>query len=190
MHSAKASTETSLHVTTGLVGHTWTDALLQAVAAAAHDDVSLRESLPLGWGREAVDIDALVAMFRQKVERLTAYIQAAPPPFEQLATDLRSNYASLSRGMLKRTVEATLLSPSTVVKVPEGSPWDLHQDGDACFVRAGTRELQLPARVLPILEFLNQHSKGRVSDLPKTIDEAGKLVLVRRLITEGLLECA
>jgi hypothetical protein len=189
MHSAKANEETSLHITTGMVGHTWADVLLQVVSDAVLQHRELRESLPLGWARENSHAD-MATLFKERVGILQRHLASSAPALDELAGEMTNNYASLSRGVLKRAVEATMLSPTTVVRVKSGSPWNLRQDGEACFVRAGTRQLQLPARVLPILQFLAQHPTGTVSELPKTIDEPGRLVLVRRLITEGLLECA
>ncbi len=189
IHSAKSSSETSLHITTGLMGSKWTDLILQAVAAAATEEKSLRESLPLGWARDDNTVD-LDAMYRERIATLFARIKAAPPPFAELTDELKEHYGSLSSGLLKRSVDATAISPSTVVRLPAGTGWELHNDDEACYIRAGAKELRLPARALPILQSFKHHGTARIADLPGAIDDAGKLVLVRRLITEGLLECA
>ena len=50
------------------------------------------------------------------------------------------------------------------------------------------RELRFPERLAPELEFLvTTESSFAASDLPGALDEAGRLVLLRRLVREGFL---
>jgi hypothetical protein len=189
IHSARSTDQESLHITVGMMGPNWTELLLQAVGIAATTDRSLRQSLPLGWAREDSGID-LMALYQERIATLGQLLASLPPPFEDVAADLTGNYSSLNGGLLKRALDAMAVSRSTLLRVrPEGG-WELHTDDHACYLRSGSRELKLPARVLPILQSFAREGTSRISDLPDAVDEAGKLVLVRRLITEGLLECA
>jgi len=189
IHSAKSTDQQSLHITTGMMGPNWAELLVQAVSNAAAADRSLRESLPLGWARDDSSAD-LMALYRERIAALAAKLTTVPPPFEDLADGLTGNYGALNGGLLKRTIEATTLSRSSVVRARPESPWELRHDAESCYLRAGARELRLPARVLPILQLFKRREQARVADLPDAVDDAGKLVLVRRLIKEGLLECA
>ncbi len=58
---------------------------------------------------------------------------------------------------------------------------------DEISVLLGDRELRLPRRVEPALTMLVTGEAVVVTDLPG-LDGAGRIVLVRRLIREGLLE--
>jgi hypothetical protein len=50
------------------------------------------------------------------------------------------------------------------------------------------KTLRFPERLAPELEFLVSTNKPfRAADLPSSLDEAGRLVLVRRLVREGFL---
>jgi hypothetical protein len=50
------------------------------------------------------------------------------------------------------------------------------------------RELSFPERLAAELEFLvTTEAPFRATDLPGSLDEAGRLVLVRRLVREGFL---
>ena len=50
------------------------------------------------------------------------------------------------------------------------------------------RDLRFPERVAAELEFLvTTDGPFRAADLPGALDEAGRLVLVRRLVREGFL---
>ena len=64
---------------------------------------------------------------------------------------------------------------------------DLSVDDEARLSFEG-RELSLPAFVAADLEFLLDIDEPfRASDLPGPLDDEGRLVLVRRLVREGLL---
>ena len=57
----------------------------------------------------------------------------------------------------------------------------------------GDRELRMPARVEPAMRFVAEQVPGGDSfgaaDVPG-LDDGGRVVLVRRLVREGLLELA
>jgi hypothetical protein len=55
-------------------------------------------------------------------------------------------------------------------------------------VLLGDRELIMPAWLEPALRAILGHDRLRVSELAPFLDRSGRLVLVRRLIVEGLLE--
>jgi hypothetical protein len=48
----------------------------------------------------------------------------------------------------------------------------------------------MPAAVLPALRFLEEHTRCAVSELPDCMDDESKLVLVRRLLAEGIVDSA
>ena len=60
--------------------------------------------------------------------------------------------------------------------------------GDEATLSFEGRELSLPAFVAADLEFLLEIDEPfRARDLPGSLDDEGRLVLVRRLVREGLL---
>ena len=54
----------------------------------------------------------------------------------------------------------------------------------------GDRELRMPGWLRPAIEEITGRDEIPVADLEAFLDEPGRLVLVRRLIREGLLEVA
>jgi ribosomal protein L16 Arg81 hydroxylase len=187
MHSARSSEQASLHITTGLLMHQWADLLLQGVAAAAVEDAGLRESLPLGWAHPDRGF-ALSELYAAKVARLVKQLATLPAPFGQLQTELTGASRSPVSGLLRRTLLASELRASSVVRVSPVAGWALHEDGEHCYLRSNGVELRLPSRVLPALRFFDEHTVCSVGTLPNCVDEQGTLVLVRRLINEGFLE--
>jgi hypothetical protein len=60
--------------------------------------------------------------------------------------------------------------------------------GDEVVVLLGDRELTVPARIRPALEELRVRESLTPADLAEHLDAAGRLVLCRRLVREGLLQ--
>jgi hypothetical protein len=64
----------------------------------------------------------------------------------------------------------------------------LEEDGETLAVSFHGKRLRLPARLAAEAAFLVEvDGPFTPADLPGTLDEAGRLVLVRRLVREGLL---
>jgi lysine-specific demethylase/histidyl-hydroxylase NO66 len=63
----------------------------------------------------------------------------------------------------------------------------LREEGDGLVLLFGSTRLTFPAAVREPLTFALQGQPFAVRDLPGRLDDAGKLVLVRRLVKEGLL---
>jgi ribosomal protein L16 Arg81 hydroxylase len=189
IHSAKSSTDVSLHITTGLIAYTWADLLLQAVVAAGMDDVELRGNLPMGWPGRADD-PQLAHEYQARVASLITHMTSAPPPFGVLADNLTEDYNSLSSGLLQRAIHANELTLSSVVRIRDDAESQLSESGEQCSIRCGTKEFEMPAAVLPALRFLEERKTCAVGELPDCVDDESKLVLVRRLMAEGLVDNA
>lgn len=89
IHSAKAGEEASLHITLGVTAVTWTEFLLECVAATALENRELRQNLPRGFLEdrsifhgeyrqklrillEILDGEAAMDYFKNRIERATA----------------------------------------------------------------------------------------------------------------------
>jgi len=186
IHSARSSEDTSLHITTGLIAFNWTDLLLQAVIAAGINEVELRQNLPLGWP-DMADDDRLAREYRARVERLIAQITSTPPPFGILADSLTADYNSLSSGLLRRAIDSHRLTVASAVRMRDEASAQPSVDPAQCSLRCGAKEFEMPIAVLPALHFMEEHKPCVVGALPDMDDES-KLVLVRRLMAEGIVD--
>ena len=74
------------------------------------------------------------------------------------------------------------------VRNRQGITWDFQEEDDTCVVQHGRTELRVPRALEPALRFLRGDGRTLVRHIPDCVDEAGKIVLVRRLIKEGLME--
>ncbi len=63
----------------------------------------------------------------------------------------------------------------------------LHEEGDKLVILFGSTQITLPSFTREAVAFALSGQPFSVSDLPGALDEAGKIVLARRLIKEGML---
>ncbi|MCB1246536.1 MAG: hypothetical protein KDB69_04660 [Acidimicrobiia bacterium] len=93
----------------------------------------------------------------------------------------------LLKGQMRRLLEIDTVDQESVVTRRGGTFCVLEMVDGELSVMLGDRELRMPARVKPAVAHLASGRKVPVAEVPG-LDESGRLVLVRRLIQEGLLE--
>ena len=190
-HDAVATDQTSLHITTGLMTRTWADLVTEAVIAVAHKDPAFRASLPPGHARGDFDMGAMEATFADLLKRLQ---DSASLP--DLVSDIRSefigNRVPRVPGQMRQLARLAELSADSEVGAqpqlifqlqdrtdPEGNP--------VVQVSCQGAEMFLPAHTKSALETCLTNQRFKIRDLPSDLDDDGKLVLVKRLIREGLM---
>jgi lysine-specific demethylase/histidyl-hydroxylase NO66 len=178
-HEATTSDDESLHLTIGMHPQTRLDALRMALDSC-DDDVEFRRSMPADG---ALPDDLL--------ERLAARL--AP---DELARRTRRRFVEKRRPILHDqlsqlralehlTVDDLLERRATVI-------FDLDEadDGGALLLFEG-KEIRFPPQATAAV-FAAAQGNGAFSaaELPGPLDDAGRLVLVRRLVREGFLRFA
>ncbi len=191
-HDAVATDETSLHITTGLMTQSWADLLAEAITVMAHKDPAFRHALPPGFANPGFDLAAHKETFTTLMHRL-----AETAPFEKLLggfkTDFISNRVPRVEGQMAQVAELGKLDLGTQVGARPHLVYDMvslpEDDGKeaAVSVLCYGSEITLPAHVEEPLRHALTTSSFKVSDLPGDLDDSGKLVLVKRLVREGLM---
>ena len=175
LHKALTSETDSLHLTVGVNAYTWLDAVRGALEEAAREEVELRRSvedddpvdelLELVRGRLGAD-----AVSRRKRERFVSSRRPIrPDQFDQL------------RALDALDVATELERRATVV-------FDVVDDqGEVALVFEG-RRVVCPGHAREAVEAVAAADEPfRLADLPGSLDEAGRVVLGRRLVREGFL---
>jgi hypothetical protein len=184
-HSASTQERASVHITVGILTVTWA-AALKAALKVVESDPELRAPLPL---RFAADNGA----FSDEVERRLRQIGSLVSELDPLAlshTLRREVYTTrqpLLRGQIHRLLSLDQIGSESVVTRREGSMCFLDFVDGELSVLLGDRELRMPDWLEPAMTLIAAGGRMAVGDIPD-LDEAGRLVLVRRLIREGLLE--
>jgi lysine-specific demethylase/histidyl-hydroxylase NO66 len=187
LHEAESLDETSVHLTVGILAHTWKD-LFQDVLAGLDEDVRYRESLPIGFAEDPATLaDALA----ERIEQVKRWLDGVDPATagRALAERFWRTRTPLLVGQMEQLARLDTLSDESIVRRRPGCVCRLsvEEDSERLTLLLGDRELKLPLDLEPLLRSLLAAEEASVSELTE-LDAESRLVLVRRLIREGVLE--
>jgi bifunctional lysine-specific demethylase and histidyl-hydroxylase NO66 len=185
LHAARALGEVSAHLTVGV--HVVTrHALVEALTALVADDERLRESLPLGL--DVADPDALAPHLDAVREALVTALQGVSA--EAVARRVRRRVWDGGRPEPVRPVAGAAfaegLAEGDAVRRRTGLHHRLVDRGEQVVLELPDRRVALPATTAAAVRALLAGGTRTVGDLPG-IDAADQVVLVRRLLREGVL---
>jgi lysine-specific demethylase/histidyl-hydroxylase NO66 len=185
LHAARTVDAASLHLTVGIRSVTWQDAFRRVVTQAA-EEVSFREALPAGF---AHDPDAFAATVAARLKGMAAWVEErdAGELAAEMAGEFWSARPPLLEGQLRQLLELDDLDDDTAVQRRPGAVCQLREVGGRLLVQLGDRRLEMPAELAPVLRRVLERGRLRVGDLADLLDADSRLVLVRRLVREGLL---
>ena len=186
VHDARSSKELSLHITVGILCYRWADLLLEWVADASLNDPAFRKSLPPGFAREDFDRGRAQEIVQTLLELLAGnsdcgaildyfadkWIAASPP----LLNEQMDQLALLEQ-----------LRIESVVGVRSSAVFRVEKHSSSTSVCAFGRKISFPAHADSALQFALSQQRLSIRELPGNLDNDGKLVLVRRLVREGLV---
>ena len=185
-HAASTQEAASAHLTVGILSPTWMDAAREALRLA-EDQPELGEPLPLGFG---LDPAAFRDEVQERLRTVQAWLDKVDPGevAERLGRRFLTTRQSLFRGQLRQLLALPELSDRSIVRRRTGSMCVIVPAGPDVAVLLGDREVRMPAWVEPALRALADAPELAVGDLEPHLDPESRLVLVRRLVREGLLE--
>jgi ribosomal protein L16 Arg81 hydroxylase len=186
MHDAVSTQTASLHITIGTFGPSWVQLLLEAVAKVGVRHEEMRRTLPTGFAQPDFDRRTAKKTFDRLLE-----IVAAEADFDaaldHFADDLVSSRHSLLVGQLEQILRLPELLLDTVVGARPNLLYHLRRDDDQVHVSCYGSSLHMPIHAADALAYALEHERFAVKDLPGDLDDEGKLVLVERLIRDGLV---
>lgn len=185
LHAATALGDISAHLTVGV--HVVTRfALVEALTALVAHDEELRASLPLGI--DVADPDQLTPHLAAVRAALADALHDVPA--EAVAHHVRGRVWSGGRPEPMRPVAtadfARNLSPDDAVRRRTGLRHRLTEHHDHVVLELPDRQITFPSSTTTALRALLNGVTVRVGSLPD-LDEADQVVLVRRLLREGVL---
>jgi hypothetical protein len=179
LHEALTSEEDSLHLTVGVSVVTWLDALRSALAEC-EDDVEFRRSVASDGEGGAELLERLAE--RLEPEHVAELVRAKLVGSRRPVLD---GHLEDLRALPRLTVDSSVARRETVIA-------DLAEleNGRFTLVFEG-RRVAFPPQAREELEALvGSTGPVRISELPGRLDDAGRLVLARRLVREGFLRVA
>jgi bifunctional lysine-specific demethylase and histidyl-hydroxylase NO66 len=185
-HAAWTAQTASVHLTVGVVPTTWAGVLRPAVTAAVEAALS-GQPLPAGFAADPAALTARVAEqlgeVRQRLDKLD------PAAIAVAAADrFWSGRPPILTGQLQQLLALPEIGQATVVRRRPGAVCRLRRRADRLEVLLGDRALLMPARLEPAMRAILAGDRLAVGDLAGHLDPPSRLVLVRRLVREGLLE--
>ena len=164
LHQALTSETDSLHITVGVNVRTWLDEARSALERGA-DDLEFRRAVDGAEPPELPPLDREAAARRTR----NRIVRNRRPILDGQLSELRA--------LDHLTTDTQLERRDTVIA-----------DLDGTRLTFEGRDLEFPARLADELTFLVETTEPfTAADLPGTLDDAGRLVLVRRLVREGFL---
>jgi hypothetical protein len=157
--------------------------MIEAVSAACLASPAFRANLPVGFANAEYDSRQAAATFRALFDTVVREAQLAPI-LQRLAEDFVTSRRPALYGCLQE-LKSTLSLESKVAPRPD-LLYLLREEDEKLVVLFGDSEISLPGFVRDALIFALERGPFVVRDLPQ-LDDEGKLVLVGRLLREGLL---
>lgn len=186
LHDPKSVGVDSMHITLGCLYNSWTELLIEAVARVGLHDTDFRRSLPAGFARQDFDRGAAREVFRSLLSRVAekADFDAA---LDHFAEDIISTRHSLLEGQLAQVRKLPGLSIDSEAGPRSSLLYKLVDKGAQVALFCYGAETVLPGHCAEPLRHALETPRFRIGDLPGDLDDAGKLVLVTRLVREGIL---
>jgi hypothetical protein len=185
-HSARSTDEVSLHITLGLIGKTWADVMVEAVSAACLASPAFRANLPVGFANAGFDASQAAVMFRSLLDTFARDAELTPI-LQRLAEDFVTSRRPALYGCLQELERAAEISIDSTVAPRPDLVFLVREEHETLVVLFGSTEISFPLFARDAVLFALEARPFVVRDLPGELDDAGKVVLVRRLLREGLL---
>ncbi|MGI8593568.1 MAG: cupin domain-containing protein [Solirubrobacteraceae bacterium] len=176
-HEAVAAEVDSLHLTIGLHAPTALDALRDALDVCAADEVEFRRSLDPGGARPGRLLDRLA-------ERLAPgeVARRARRRFVVTRRPVLDDHLATLRAIGRLDDDGQVMRRSTVIA-------DLELSEGGALLRFEGKEVVFPRQArAAVSAAYSAEAPFSASDLPGPLDDAGRLVIVRRLVREGFLQ--
>jgi ribosomal protein L16 Arg81 hydroxylase len=186
-HEAATGDGHSLHLTIGIPASTQRDVMRRMVESLVDD--RLDRPLPIGFTRQHGDElrDSLAGSVAAVIEAAGDGDAILEREIERVRTRRKPGAASLTAVV----ASATVTEASVLVRRP-GTEAMLVREPDArgrCLLRIGATTLRLPEHVRPALERALEPGPLSAADLG-SLTRSGAIVLLRRLVREGVLDLA
>ena len=124
--------------------------------------------------------------FRTLVDTFAREAQLAPV-LERLAEDFVTSRRPALYGCLQELEAAPSPSIESMLAPRPDLIYLVREENERLVLLFGATEISLPAFTRDAVMFALEGAPFMVRDLPGELDDAGKVVLVRRLLKEGLL---
>ena len=185
-HAARTQEGPSGHLTVGILTTTWSS-LLGDIAREVATRPEFDEPLPAGYHRDPDRFAGLLEDRLARFGRSVADADASTVAGRVVTRFLTSRQSILAGGFADALAEPSI-DVRTVLRRRPGAICELRPGSDRLEVLLGDRLLRMPSSIEPAVKAIATEPSLTANDLAPFLDIASALVLIRRLVREGLLE--
>lgn len=187
-HAANTTEAASAHLTVGILTHDGID-ILRETMRLAEDHAAFRERLDLRGRLDTVSIRSIV---EEQLDELRTWLDKVDldEVTERVARRIFTTAQPVTRGLLRQLDGLDEVAPHTAVRRRNGAVCVLFPKATTLKVLLADRELEMPLVAREAMEEVARRDRFSAQDLTPFLELGSALVLVRRLIREGLLEVA
>ncbi|MGW2636607.1 cupin domain-containing protein [Streptomyces sp. NPDC001348] len=188
VHAATSTDTASVHITLGAHPILWSYVLQQAIAKVAAEDVRFRTGLPYGFARSP---ELQQQAEKTLAELLRSVVDQASP--QAAIDDAVDRAVSISPPRLRHhltDLEAVSdIGPDTKLRRRPDLRWDLKLTDDRVRLSFHNKTVEFPLHVADEVTYVAASDGEPISpsSIPGTLDQSGRLVLIRTLLREGFL---
>ena len=187
VHEAFTSEQASLHLTVGVEVFRWADLLASALACASRDTLGLREAVPPGWVGLAAPTDAMRERFRQLLRQLAEEARL-DDALAHLGEQFVAQLPALPDGRFAEPLDPERIELDTSLEKRPGTICHIVDEGDTVSARFPGSSIRGPRSIAPALRFVAAApGPFTARALPDDLSDRSKLILLRRLVREGLV---
>lgn len=186
VHDAITNKEESLHITFGAISYKWADILIEAINQIKLSDEKFRLSLPLGFANEDYKMNTEYEHFSELLQRLStsANMEAAFKTFKNkfIATRkpiLDGQLSRLSNTTNSIYTDKIIQRPNLMVKTEETS--------ETLKISSFGLVTTFPINLKEAIRFILSSKEFYLKDIPGSLDNQLKSLIIRKLIGIGIL---
>ena len=184
--AARTAETASLHLTVGMLTRNWND-LLREVVELATEEAWFRESLPVGFANDPATLEGSLADRLEELRRFLDKVDLAKVA-DRAGRRFWANRPPPLEGQLRALLSLDELDDATIERRRPGATARLRVAGGRLELLLGDRTLTMPAALEPAVRQLLDADELTPGELAGRLDGPSRLVLVRRLVREGLLQ--
>lgn len=191
VHAARSNDSTSVHITIGIHPVLWADLLRDAVATVFTEDVRFREGLPIGFRQD----ETLREQVADRSAELLDALRAALAPADLAANAVERAVSIGAPGLRGHLTDLDALSTVTAATWVRRRPevqYELSVSDTQVSLAFHNKTIRLPATVADEVRFITKRGRDAFTgqSIPGDLDDQGRAVLVRTLLSEGFLTLA
>jgi ribosomal protein L16 Arg81 hydroxylase len=186
VHEVLTTGDPSLHISIDPYIFTWADLISSALASISKRTLPFHKAMPVGFLNQHQQASSL----QSDLIELLGYLRQnanAEEAVAQLARDFIGKMQPLPDGHFSQLEQIDHVNLQSIVTKRQGTVCWIFKDADQISIQFPGNEVKGPSWLEPAYRLIAETETFAVKELPDILSDNAKLVLVRRLIREGLL---